>query len=294
MIECLKQNIMRNDYTDVISMTTRTERQELIWYSWRWGIWGSWSVSREDGASLHHQSSRLTPQQMWLPLGDRTDPLGEFVWSFPNYRHHTYSYRQDTAAWRWTECPVMTVVITDTISVADSPSTLASVLGQRHLLLSVQIYFHSLHALRSSNKAQAATFGIMDTQPKWERINISRHIWLMSGIQQLLLSDLIQHHMSGRSEYPRWPMRSFGLSWKKNCNTYKTENVLVKNVPGHRFYRGHEDNALIKITVKIYKTKLWEWKGMSEQEGEEDEEMGWEGRDAELFSCLPCTLMRQG
>lgn len=40
------------------------------------------------------------------------------------------------------ERPVMTAVINDTISVTDSPSTLAPVLRLRHLV-SIQIYWHS-------------------------------------------------------------------------------------------------------------------------------------------------------
>lgn len=45
----------------------------------------------------------------------------------------------------------MTTVINDTISVRDSPSTLAPVLGQRHLV-SIQIYCHPQHTLCSSYK----------------------------------------------------------------------------------------------------------------------------------------------
>lgn len=56
----------------------------------------------------------------------------------------------------------MTTVINDTISVRDSPSTLAPVLGQRHLV-SIQIYCHPQHTLCSSYKVQVNTFGIMDT-----------------------------------------------------------------------------------------------------------------------------------
>lgn len=181
----------------VLELEEIRERREGKYFMkiWYFSLW--WRMRSESRPERKCDSADT--------LGNRTEPLGELVWSFPNQTCHTYSYRQNTSAWRWAERPVMTAVINDTISVKDSPSTLAPVPRQRHLV-SIQIYCHSQHTLCSSNKVQTATshiwhYGHVAENGEQKHQQTHQHIWLMSSTQQLLLCHLIQHHASGRGSF---------------------------------------------------------------------------------------------
>lgn len=122
----------------LIELEETWERREVKYFMkiWHFTVW--WRIRRKSRPERKSDFSDT--------LGDTTEPLGEFVWNFPN-QPLTYIFISSEhihMEMSGASCNVMPTVISDTISVTDSPSTLAPVLGQQHLF-SVQIYCRSQH-----------------------------------------------------------------------------------------------------------------------------------------------------
>lgn len=180
-------------------------------------------------------------------VGDRTEPLRELSKPAPSYifissEHHPH---------RDEPSPVMTSAINDTISVTDSPSTLAPVLGQPHLV-SIQIHRRSGRSVFSSNTVRTDTsLNTGSVHRSRPRVIDEQHPAAVAMSPYTESRKWEGHSSKATNEITR-P----NLEEKKTATHIKTGNGLVKKSPRTSLLQRARGQCARKKhqTVKILKS----------------------------------------